>query len=288
MAEAVCHERSLVVWANTFFRSDDYNMAPADSIANFSSGDLLVPIARAILGHPVDTDNETDEEGEADGSGLSNRGWKRVLSLMQSAGLLEYANITSFCTETWELRQEEDGPKMAVSCLETLLRHTVTVDCSGRETFIRQIMSLDDPTQCTLSRIIVGSPTDSSEASSPSRESVSCASFTASPAPSSTASTPSRRRSNGAAGAGDVISPPYQNIRNWFSPSSGNEGSDSQVVDVAADAMTPLRPGGGGLRMELETEGLTSGVRSSQRDAALAAGGSSGLAVEVRSMCMWE
>lgn len=281
MAEAVCYERSLVVWANTFFRSDDLNMAPADSITDFTSGDLIVPIARAILGHPLDTGNEGGDVGKGGDLDTSTVGWKHVLSMMQPAGLLEYEDIHVFCTETWELRHKEDGPKMAVTCLETLLRHTVTEDCPGRETFIRQIMSLDNPTQCTLSCIIVGSPVESSEAGSPSRESVCSASFTVSPAPSSMTPTPARRRFTLGDGNGDAISSPYQNISNWFSPTSGNKGSDSQVVGVSVGAITPVKPDGNHPRVELDTEGMTSGMRSSQRGAASTAVGRSGLPVEV-------
>ncbi len=131
------HERSLVAWANTFTET-----APADSLADFATGDALLPIARTIVG---DGGNDDDD------GGATAPGWAGVFSLMQPAGLVEEDAQVPGNDEP-----EERLLGLAVTCLEDLLRHTVEEHCLGRETFIRQIMSLDDDMQTSLRQIIVG------------------------------------------------------------------------------------------------------------------------------------
>lgn len=149
------HERSLIAWANTFAEA-----APAASLADFASGDALFQIARTIV--PKENDHDEDDD--------TVTGWAGVFSHMQSAGLIEEG------VEEPGNDDEEQKSAMAVTCLEDLLRHTVGEYCAGRETFIRQIMSLGADVQTTLRHIIVGeqpqqqSEAGSSEAGSPSKE----------------------------------------------------------------------------------------------------------------------
>lgn len=136
-------ERSLVAWVNTFTGSFPAGAAPS-SLADFASGDVLFPIARTIVG----SDDDDDSNGTTTPTAV---GWAGVFFHMQLAGLIgEDERVPS---------QEDDERKklaIAVTCLEELLRYTVGEDCLGRETFIRQIMSLDADVQGTLRHIIVG------------------------------------------------------------------------------------------------------------------------------------
>ena len=131
------YERSLVAWTNTF--NHDVTTS-ASSLAEFSNGELLLPITRTILG-------ETSVVGDSNVSS----GWSGVFASLKCAGLIE---------------ENAEPPGGAVSleekvavvgtCLEALLRHAVGGNCLLRETFIREIMSLDPDAQVVLSRIIVG------------------------------------------------------------------------------------------------------------------------------------
>lgn len=129
------HERSLVAWANTFTET-----APAGSLADFATGDALIPIARTIVG---DGGNDDDDGAVS--------GWAGLFSLMQPAGLIDEDAPVPGNDET-----KERLLGLAVTCLEDLLLHTVDERCLGRETFIRQIMSLDADVQTILRQIIVG------------------------------------------------------------------------------------------------------------------------------------
>ncbi|CAM9721716.1 unnamed protein product, partial [Ectocarpus sp. 13 AM-2016] len=155
------HEQGLVAWANTFSSSFPEGAAPAVSVADFTNGDALIPIARTILGDDHDDD---DNDGQATASG-----WARVISYLLSADLIE---------KDVQVPTEEDTKRdMAVTCLEALLHHTCQDSCAGRATFIRQIMSLDTDVQSVLRHVVAGEePSDedgdacSSEAGSPSRD----------------------------------------------------------------------------------------------------------------------
>lgn len=134
-------ERSLVAWANTFAEA-----APAASLADFSNGDALIPIARTIVRKDSDDDDDDDTAS----------GWVGVFSHMEPAGLVEEgAKVPG---------NEAQKRELAVTCLEDLLRHTVGEHCVGRETFIRQIMSLDAAVQTSLRHIIVGEQPQHNEA----------------------------------------------------------------------------------------------------------------------------
>lgn len=280
------HERSLAVWANTFLdgsATDRNEVASADSLGGFATGDRLVPIVRAVLG--IDHNGDEHREGEEGAELTAGSSWTSVISLMQTAGLLE-AGVEELDMAVEVAYDAENGKKMAVTCLEALLRHTVTEQCLGRETFIRQIMSLDPSSQATLRKIIVGSTAGDSETGSPSRESALDESFTASPAPSSSASTPYR----GSRMGGDVSlsnTPVDSNVSSWVSRCSGGSvGSISHVVGTAADHMTPMRKGVGGINMELETDGLASGAQKGRHVVnATATTGAVGVVTKVSTMC---
>eukprot|EP00903_Cladosiphon_okamuranus_P013669 g12730.t1 len=176
------HERSLVAWANTFAEAG----APTASLADFASGDALLPIARTITRR--DSNDQDDKDSAANATG-----WAGVFWHMQSAGLIEEGDQVPGDDD------EEQKLATAVTCLEDLLRHTVGEHCLGRETFIRQIMSLDANVQTTLRQIIVGEQpqqqqsdtgSSSSEAGSPSRDNhddANSSSFAGSPAATKTA-----------------------------------------------------------------------------------------------------
>ena len=209
------HERSLIAWANTFAEA-----APAASLADFASGDALVPIARTIVQR---------KEDNYDGDGDTAAGWAGVFSHMQSAGLVEEG------AEVPGDDDEEQKLAMAVTCLEGLLRHTVQEDCVGRETFIRQIMSLDADVQTVLRHIIVGeqpqqqqSDAGSSEAGSPSRDrDDASSSFAGSPAASAALSSPPPAAGHLASSGGGSSYEEYDSshwgeddlgIKSWYSP----------------------------------------------------------------------
>ncbi|CAM9446900.1 unnamed protein product, partial [Hapterophycus canaliculatus] len=175
------HERSLVAWANTFNAFSPAGVAPARSVADFASGEALIPIARTILGSDDDGDDGTARATDAPIAA----GWAGLFSLLQPAGLME---------EDAPLPREDnpdENTATAVTCLEDLLRHTVGEHCLGRETFIRQIMSLSADVQTNLRHIIVGEQqhqqgeASGSEVGSPARDDAS--SFMGSPAPSASA-----------------------------------------------------------------------------------------------------
>lgn len=298
MASQVCHARSLVVWANTFLRPDDNGRSnnrikPVDSISEFTSGNLLVPIIKAVTGHDKNDDTDSLEVGDS-----SSGGWNQVISLMQPAGLLkdaEVVEISSLCCddgddygddEITELPNRSSNPrtKMAVACLETLLRHTVSEQCAGRESFIRQIMSLDEPTQCTLSRIIVGgaasaeedeeafsSSSEAEEDDSPSKTSVISENDRFAPG---LHADPTRRRSSlGASSSPCSRRRSYLNTRNLFSPKDKDDEQEISRGPGSAAAKapeTPARPGGserlGGFgssgRSDQDTAGSASAVVS--------------------------
>lgn len=223
------HERSLVAWANTFnsFISSDTYDAPAtaavESLADFASGDLLIPIVRAIVVGHDNSSSGVDIDGGIDA------GWAGVFSRMKRAGLIE--------NDAEVPKQGEENTSMAVTCLEALLRHTVVEQCRGRETFIRQIMSLDAAAQATLRHIIVGQQHDqqhecgsSSEPGSPSRESAlsSDESFAGSPAASvqSFMAYPplGHRSAAGLSSEDDSSTSGEPSLRCWFSPDGGSRG----------------------------------------------------------------
>lgn len=229
------YERSLVMWANTFGTK-------ADSIVDFASGDLLVPVARAVL--PLEYTSSDSETRYPP----NTRGWSLVLSLVQSCGLLEDAGVPQISRQDKDEEEDidscgDEGKILAVSCLEALLRYAVSALCIHREDIIHQIMCLDAAAQCTLRRIIVGQ--GSSEAGSPLRESTLCESSIMSPAPSSMVS-PSSLRSVGTRRAVGDISPNFT-FNSWVSP-LGNTWRE--MITPRRESTSPQR----GRNLELEVE----------------------------------
>lgn len=257
------HERSLVAWANTFGPSDETSCA-AVSLADFASGELLFPIARTIVGHnndDSDGDGNCDDRTSNDSSCVS--GWAGVFSVMKPAGLLEEdAELPGEEEEEKEEEETEEKLTLAVSCLEALLRHTVGEQCFDRETFIRQIMSLDVSAQTTLRYIIVGQSNDDrdSDAGSPSRESVVEGSVLGSPTPSAySLGSPSFDR--GLAGpCGDDDGSDLSTFKSWFSPSEGEHAREARSAgslggeDRAAPVGPKRRQTRRNLDMETETD----------------------------------
>lgn len=193
------YERSLLAWANTFTEA-----APAASLAHFAAGDALIPLARSIV-RTKDVDDDDDDD--------AGTGWVGVFSYMQSAGLIEEG------AEVPGNNDEEKKLAVAVTCLEDLLRHTVGEDCHGRETFIRQIMSLDADVQAILRRIIVGeepqqpSEVGSSEARSPSKDHDDACSFAGSPVAVTSSSS-----SGGGGGSSYEEDDDDASLKSWYSP----------------------------------------------------------------------
>lgn len=135
------YERALVAWANTFG-------VGASSLADFASGDLLVPIARAILAQDhLANDSETFFEA-------NTTGWPVVLSLLRSARIMRDSEHVQQAKVDHGAEANEGGI-LAVSCLEALLGYAVGEECADREAIICDIMSLDAPDQYILRRIIV-------------------------------------------------------------------------------------------------------------------------------------
>ncbi|CAN0249492.1 unnamed protein product, partial [Ectocarpus fasciculatus] len=215
------HEHGLVAWANTFNSSFPEGAAPAASLADFTNGDALIPIARTILGD----DHDHDSDGPATASG-----WAGVFAYLHSADLID---------EDVQVPTEEDSKRdMAVTCLEALLHHTCQDSCAGRATFIRQIMSLDTDVQSVLRHVVSGEePPDEdgdasgSDAGSPSRDDCDggASSFAGSPAPSTAAhSSPagsgSRRRRTSITTNGSSYDSSRSDedddlgLRSWYSP----------------------------------------------------------------------
>lgn len=246
------YERSLVAWANTFNSSSfPACSAPAACVADFASGDALIPIAQAIVGHDTHGD-----QGEApDGA----TGWTVVISHMRPAGLLVDENA-----ELIEQAENVAKAAMAVTCLEALLRHSVGEQCNGREAFIRQIMSLDAAAQTTLRHIIVGSQdqpqhqyedeSGSEAADSPSRQSLTGESFAGSPTPdaasSLTASTPDRHDSAGSS-YGDDSNSDDRSFNSWFSPHAKEDARERRMTGTpGGDRAAPVGP----KRQRVETD----------------------------------
>lgn len=247
------YERSLVAWANTFnFSSFPTCPAPATSVADFASGDALIPIAQAIVGHDKHCEDGKTPECAA-------LGWTSVISHMHPAGLLLEENADL-------IEQAEDVAKgaMAVTCLEALLRHSVGEQCNGREAFIRQIMSLDAAAQTTLKHIIVGSQdrpqheyedeSGAEAADSPSRESIAYVSFAESPAPdagsSLTASTPDRHGNAESSYGGDSNSDD-RSFNSWFSPHAKEDTRERRMAGTpGGDRAAPVGP----KRQRVETD----------------------------------
>lgn len=212
------HKRSLVAWANTFGSADETACA-ATSLADFASGELLVHISRVIVGY----NDNTDSDNCADKSNVgSSSSWAEVFFRMKTVDLLEQdADIPG---------AEADEEKLtfwAVTCLEALLRHTVCEQCFDRETFIRQIMSLDASAQTTLRYIIIGHSNDggNSEACSPPRESSVEGSVLGSPMPSAySLDSPAFDRSVvGCEGGGDLSA-----FKSLFSPQEGEDAREAR------------------------------------------------------------
>lgn len=237
------HERSLIAWANTFAEA-----APAASLADFASGDALIPIARTIVRKENDHDDDDSDTAT---------GWAGVFSHMRSAGLIEAGD------EVPGDDNEEQKLATAVTCLEDLLRHTVGEHCVGRETFIRQIMSLDGDVQTCLRHIIVGeqpqqqSDSGSSEAGSPSRRQdddddamSSFAAGTGSPAASAAVSSPLATGHLASSGGGSSYEEDDSNsshsgeddlgIKSWYSPHP--HGSARRKSHVTGERAAPVGP----------------------------------------------
>lgn len=251
------YERSLVAWANTFNPSFSVSTTPAVSLADFASGDALIPIVQAIVGD----DRSIDDDEAADGTA----GWAGVASHMKPAGLIdEDAELTAQATE--------DGSKaaaMAVTCLEALLRHSVGEQCNGREAFIRQIMSLDAAVQTTLRHIIVGGQPQQhqhqyedesgSEAGSPSRESVLAAESLAglstpdNAANSLAASTPERHGKTGSSCGDNDSNSDDRSFNSWFSPHAKEDAIERKTSRTPrGDRAAPVGP----KRQRMETDGM--------------------------------
>lgn len=273
------HERSLVAWANTF----DLGTPAAASISDFTSGDLLIPIARTIVGHGSDVDDEPFPpacDDDAIGSG-----WAGVFSQIKPAGLIEEeVEIPA------EAAHEEETAALAVTCLEALLRYTVGGECYGRDAFIRQIMSLDAEAQLTLRAIILAQPqhqcgADGSEVGSPARSSSvpPDASSAGSPVPSahSFMTSPPAHGSFGGQFYDDGDgSHSDDTFRSWLSPGA--------VERERAAPVGPKRRGG--LELDMETEGdrlvgaTGGGGGGAARSGAIGGAGLTGAsAVEVRN-----
>lgn len=232
------HERSLVAWADTFAEA-----APAAaSLAEFASGNALIPIARTIVGK--DNDDGDDDE--------TATGWVGVFSHMQSAGLIKEG------AEVPGKDDEEQKLALAVTCLEDLLRHTVGEHCAGRETFIRQIMSLDADVQTTLRHIIVGEqPQQQSEPGSPSKENDAGSRFAGSPIASAALSflpTAGRLASSGGGSSYEEDDSSHSGeddlgIKSWYSPHLGgsarrkSQATGGRNAGRAAPVGPKTRPG---------------------------------------------
>lgn len=239
------HERSLVAWANTFESSDETACA-ARSFADFTSGELLVQIARAIVGYNDDSDSDKC----ADKRNINSvSGWAGVFSHMKTVGLLEQD------AEIPGAEADEEKLTLAVTCLEALLRHTVGEQCVDRETFIRQIMSLDASAQTTLRYIIVGHSNDggNSEACSPSRESAFEGSVLGSPMPSTySLDSPSFDRSVVGCGDGGDLS----TFKNLLSPQEGEDAREARSAGSLGgeDHAAPVGPKRRQARLNLDME----------------------------------
>lgn len=221
------HEQSLVAWANTFTSAEDsppaLATAGAASLSDFASGDSLLPIARTIVGHEDDSSDGTTSRNDS----AAADSWVEVFSIVKSAELIDSDAAAPGTDEG-----QEEKLAAAVTCLEALLRYTVGEECSGRERFIHQIMSLDHAVQTTLRHIIIGTHHQTqcetaSEATSPSRESdfggnECTAAVPMSPAPStySMISSPSDRRLSPAdfSSEEDVGQADDLSFKSWFSP----------------------------------------------------------------------
>lgn len=251
------YERSLVAWANTFNPSSSASTARASSLADFASGDALIPIAQVIVGD----DRSVDDDEAADGAA----GWAGVASHMKPAGLIdEDAELTAQATE-----DVSKAAAMAVTCLEALLRHSVGEQCNGREAFIRQIMSLDAAVQTTLRHIIVGGQPQlhqhqyedesGSEAGSPSRESLLAAESLAGSsthddaANSLAASTPERHgKAESSFGDNDSNSDD-RSFNSWFSPHAKEEARERNMSRTPrGDRAAPVGP----KRQRTQTDGM--------------------------------
>lgn len=240
------YERSLVAWANTFNSSFPVSTTPVLSFADFTSGDALIPIAQAIVGH----DRSVDDDEAADGAA----GWTGVVSHMKPAGLIgEDAELIEPAT-----KDVAKAAAMAVTCLEALLRHSVGEQCNGREAFIRQIMSLDASAQSMLRHIIVnGQPQQhqhqyedgsGSEAGSPSREShLADESFAGSSTPdvanSLAASTPERRGKAGSSCGDNDSNSDNRSFNSWFSPHAKDDARERNTTRTPrGDRAAPVGP----------------------------------------------
>lgn len=222
-------EQSLVVWANTFGTS-------ADSLEDFASGDLLIPVVRAIL---VLGQGSGDKVADAD---LVGTGWTSVFSLLESAELLGNWHVHELGDAHVDDVNGCQDRAMAVSCLKALLRYAVGEECLGRETIIRKIMSLDASAQGILSRIIVDEC--DSELGSPSRESAHGDSCDVSPTQSPLVSPRVRDASERRVSLGH--SPSYA-LRLWSSPP---EKSFKEMV--ASRRNSPPPPEGCSLQLDAE------------------------------------
>lgn len=254
------HEQSLVAWANTFTDSFPAGAAPAASLADFASGDALAGIARTIVGNDGD---------DADGTTTPTTvGWAGVFSHMQLAGLIE---------EDAQVPAEEDdeGEKlaMAVTCLEELLRYTVGEDCVGRETFIRQIMSLDAGAQTSLRHIIVGDQPQHQQQDQQDQSEANC-SESGSPCrdngdDDSDSSSNSSRRSSFLRGLPGHLSPAASGggrrhrHRTSSSPSESSYGeNDSVDDDLGVKSWYSPHPRGSARRQSNRTAGGRTGDRA--------------------------
>lgn len=274
------YERSLVAWANTFNPSFPVSTAPAVSLADFASGDALIPIAQAIVGDDRSVDDDEAAEGAA--------GWAGVTSHMRPAGLIdEDAELIEQATE-----DVAKGATMAVTCLEALLRHSVGEQCNGREACIRQIMSLDAAVQTTLRHIIVGGQPQphqdqyedesGSEAGSPSRESLHAdESFTGSSTPddaanSLAASTPDRHGKGGSSCGDNDSNSDDRSFNSWFSPHAKEDARERKMSRTPrGDRAAPVGP----KRQRTETDGMdtTDSAEALLVAAAAGAGGAGGV-----------
>lgn len=251
------YAQSLVAWANTFnYSTPTSSFAEAKTISDFSSGDLLIPIARTITAGPDQTYGEGYDE--------SSSGWAGVFFHMKPAGLI---------ASDAEVPEQKNGAKMialAVTCLESLVRYTVGEHCSGRDNFIRQILTLDVEAQSILSQIIIGQRQQQysgagSEAGSPSRESTlgGAANFAGlSPVASPLMITsPAGLRANGAGSSpGDGTSCfDERSFKSWFSPQSSEKSLGLAVAGHINNSMekgaAPVGPRKliQGLNLDMET-----------------------------------
>lgn len=152
------YERSFVTWTNSFNRDSS---TPAASLSDLTSGDLLLPIARTVLGGNGTGGVESD----------ADTGWLGVFALMKPAGLLE-----EDAEPPGAVTPHEDKVALVRTTLEALLRHAVGEQCSCQEVIINKILSLDPEVQMGLRNIILGQQQQqhelSFEVSTPGRESI--------------------------------------------------------------------------------------------------------------------